>query len=531
MKNLELHSAQTTSGMWRKGQRGMAMLIVLLLLLLVSAIGMGLMYMSSAETSINNNYRDSQVAFFAMRAGLEEARDRMRRSSPWPIAAPTVMPGNPGSILYIINPAGAGDVVDPITAGNLYFDDELCHETYAGMALANPGANVPCTVGAPGGFVSPYVNSTSPNTNTASALKFKWARLTLKQNGTFANGVAAAMVDSGQPAATQVCYQTLSAQEIPVTLVPGGPFATCAAAQAAGVDASPIYVATSLAITPQGSRRMGQYEIAALSVTPPPVALGLDGPAAVFNPTPSSNNFFINGTDSGAAGYTSSGGTGACTPTGATVPAIATGDAAGVAGIDGQLVGPPDRTGKYTGAGPTPSIVNGGAGGTGAFSGEWSTPAQLDSLVSAMAAVADTTYSCGIGAPCSPSGAVGTNASPKITYVNGDFNFGNGSGAGVLIVTGTLSFTGNATFNGLILVIGQGSMSESGGGSGGFNGSVFLARTHSATGPNYPELAVLGTPTIAWNGGGTAFIQYNSCWASIGSGQRYIPVATREEMY
>lgn len=530
MKNLKLKPAVEIDQQRHKRESGMALLIVLLLLLLVSAIGVGMMYMSNTETSINGNYRDSQLAFFAMRAGLEEVRDRLRTNSVSPVAPPVVMPGAANSVLYIINPAGAADVVDPKTAANPYFDDEFCHETFSGLALANPGTGVPCTAAPPAGSVAAYVNSTSPNTNTASALKYKWARVTLKQNGTFANGVAASYVDSTQPATTQICYQTVSAQEIPVTLIPGGPYATCDAAQQAGQDASSVYVVTSLAITPKGSRRMGQYEMASLSVTPPPAALGLDGPAAVFNPTPSSNNYFIHGTDSGAAGYTSSGGAGACNATGATVPAISTGDPAGVVSITTQLAGPPDRSAHYTGSGPAPSVVNAGAGGTGAFSGEWSTPAQLDNLVSALAASADTTYSCGIGAACSPAGAVGTNANPQITYVNGDFNFGNGSGAGVLIVTGTLSFTGNATFNGLILVIGQGSMSESGGGNGGFNGSVFLARTHSPVSP-YPELATLGTPTIAWNGGGNSFVQYNSCWATIGNGKRYIPIATREEMY
>ena len=528
--NLKLEFAVKTGSVRRQRESGTALIIVMLLLLLVSAVGLGIMYMSSTETSINGNYRDSQLAFFAMRSGLEEVRDRMRTNSVSPVTPPAVMPGNANSILYIINPAGAGDVVDPITAGNPYFDDEFCHEAFSGMALANPGTNVPCTAAPPSGSVAAYVNSTAPNANTASALKYKWARITLKQNQTFANGNPAAFVDSTQPAATQVCYQTLSGQEVPLSLIPGGPYPSCAAAQTAGQDASPIYVATSLAITPKGSRRMGQYEMASLNVTPPPAALGLDGPAAVWTPTPSSNNYFVNGTDSGTSGYTSSGGVGTCNPTGATVPAVSTGDAAGVTNITTDLAGPPDRRSHYTGTGPAPSVVNAGAGGTGAFTGEWSTPAQMDSLVNALASVADTTYSCGIGAPCSPSGPVGTNASPQITYVKGDFNFGNGSGAGVLIVTGTLSFTGNAQFNGLILVIGQGAMVESGGGSGGFNGSVFLARTHSATSP-YPLLATLGTPTIAWNGGGTSFIQYNSCWATIGNGKRYVPVATREEMY
>jgi len=90
---------------------------------------------------------------------------------------------------------------------------------------------------------------------------------------------------------------------------------------------------------------------------------------------------------------------------------------------------------------------------------------------------------------------------------------------------------GNQTsFNGLILVIGQGVMTEQGGGSGQFNGSVFLARTNSATAP-YSQLASLGTPIIQWNGGGTNGIQYNSCWANIGNNMHFMIVASREEMY
>ena len=521
----------------RRSEAGLALVVVLLLLLMISAIGLGLIFMANTESTINLNYRDSQLAFYAMRAGLEEARDRMRTNSPWPIAAPASMPGTANSIVYIINPAGATDTVDPVNSANPYFDDEFCHESFPADGLVSPGASVRCPANQapPAGSVAAYINSISPNTNTASALKFKWARITLKQNGTFANGNVAAYVDPSQPATTQVCYQGMSGQEIPVTLVPSGPWANCAAAQAAGVDASPVYVVTTLAVTPNGSRRIGQYEIGAMTTNVPPLALGMDGPAAVFNPTPSSNNYFINGTDSGSAGYTSSGGTGACNPTGVTVPAVTTGDAAGVANIDTQLLGPPDRSAHYTGcttsASPcivgSPAIVNGGAT---TFSGGWSSPVELDNMVAALSNVADTTYTCGIGAPCSPSGAVGTPANPQITYVNGDFNFGNGSGAGILIVTGTLSFTGNATFNGLILVIGQGSISESGGGNGGFNGSVFIAKTHSSAAP-YPELAALGTPTIAWNGGGNSFVQYNSCWANVMNGARYYPVATREEMY
>src|SRR5712692_10605562 len=100
----------------RRREHGMALILVLLTLFLLSAIGLGLMYMSDTETSVNSNYRDTQLAFFAMRAGLEEARDRMRSNSISPVTLPTTLPGTPNSIVYITNPA-AGEVVDPRTAG------------------------------------------------------------------------------------------------------------------------------------------------------------------------------------------------------------------------------------------------------------------------------------------------------------------------------------------------------------------------------------------------------------------------------
>ena len=97
-------------------------------------------------------------------------------------------------------------------------------------------------------------------------------------------------------------------------------------------------------------------------------------------------------------------------------------------------------------------------------------------------------------------------------------------------MTGSLSINGNSGFDGLILVIGQGVVTEQGGGHGQFNGSMFFARTNSAASP-YSLLASLGTPVNQWNGGGTNGIQYNSCWANIGNNLHYMVVASREEMY
>src|SRR5260370_35401631 len=98
----------------RNNERGIALLIVLMALFLIAAIGMGMICMSNTETAVNQNYRDTQLAFFAMRGGLEEMRDRMRTNAPSPITVPTVMPGTTaGSIVYTPTAAGPSEPVLP----------------------------------------------------------------------------------------------------------------------------------------------------------------------------------------------------------------------------------------------------------------------------------------------------------------------------------------------------------------------------------------------------------------------------------
>src|SRR2546422_8810525 len=244
---------------------------------------------------------------------------------------------------------------------------------------------------------------------------------------------------------------------------------------------------------------MAQYEVAAFTFFPPAGALGLDGPTVNFGQDLSSNNFNINGNDAALTASNSGWGTsphppGTCTPSGpASEPAISTGGAAAVTAIDAAIPRPPNRSGDQPGTPPpapppiTPFVVNPGptaTGGTGAYSGEWANPADLDNLVNTLANYADVTYPKAGNCPCAPTGGIaGTNSAPQITFVNGDFNMGSGSGAGVLIVTGTLSFTGDAGFNGLVLVIGQGNLQESGGGNGGGKWAVFFAQNPPAAFP------------------------------------------------
>src|SRR5215510_3953362 len=103
-----------------KRQRGVAMLVVLFSLLLLSVVGLGMMYSTNMETSINGNYRDKQVAFYAALAGLQEARDRIQPATA-NIVAPTLLPTTlAANVIYIVADATKVKPWDP-TPGNLYF--------------------------------------------------------------------------------------------------------------------------------------------------------------------------------------------------------------------------------------------------------------------------------------------------------------------------------------------------------------------------------------------------------------------------
>ena len=100
------------------------------------------------------------------------------------------------------------------------------------------------------------------------------------------------------------------------------------------------------------------------------------------------------------------------------------------------------------------------------------------------------------------SGNAGSSDSPAFTFVDGDCNLGGG--AGLLIVTGNLEMSGNPSFEGLILVLGEGSVNRNGGGNGNIYGSITVAKfDRNGTGGFL-------APSFTTNGGGNSTIQYDS---------------------
>ena len=207
----------------RPGEHGIALLLVMFSLLLLTVIGLGMMYSTNMESSINSNYRDKQGSLYAALAGLQEARDRIQPAT-HNIVAPTSLPGfiattSAGSagLIYIV----ANNSVDPTNAGNPYFDAELCQEKVLGLT-ATPGSRCTSPPSPPSGqtwyqpFVQDSLSSSAP-WNLSAPLDLKWVRISLK-----GNTMTPVSVD-GSSNSKQVCWD--GAHQV---LLPAGYGANCA---------------------------------------------------------------------------------------------------------------------------------------------------------------------------------------------------------------------------------------------------------------------------------------------------------------
>jgi hypothetical protein len=111
----------------------------------------------------------------------------------------------------------------------------------------------------------------------------------------------------------------------------------------------------------------------------------------------------------------------------------------------------------------------------------------------------------------------------KITVIQGDAKLTNAGGTGILVVTGNLELAGNLTWDGLILVIGTGNLTLSGGGNKTINGGVYVANTNDPSGN-------LGAVNVNANGGGTSHLYYDSCKIANATANQSFRVITYREM-
>ncbi len=456
-------------------ERGVALFLALFALLIVTAVAMGMMFLADTETSINANYRDDQFAFYAAKAGLEEARDRMRSNAGAGISIsgnlPSALPGAAGGVLYLLNPAG-GESVAPWTtptqsSPNKYFDDEICLEVNCA------GGQVPPVSG---WYSSPSLTASSAYA-TNPVLPYKWARINLKTNRSAA-GTSNVMYVNGSSSSTSANYQACWNGR--------NEFASSAGCVAPN---EPVYMLTALAVTPSGSRRMVQYEVAQDQLSLAfPSAMTFDGQGDALFP-PNSNVYWVDGNDHAGCGAP------AVQPP---KPAIGVPDNVDITTIKNAI--PNNRASHYIGSSAAPDVEN--------ISSSLAANLQTVSSLEALMTTIKNNAAQVIQGPATSLTDYGSASSPTIAFVNGDLTLsGSITGYGILVVTGTYTASGTVGWNGIVLVVGQGNMTVSGGGNNQYNGAVFLAKTRDSQGNLLPSL---GGTKLDWSGGGGNGVYYST---------------------
>ncbi len=160
----------------------------------------------------------------------------------------------------------------------------------------------------------------------------------------------------------------------------------------------------------------------------------------------------------------------------------------------------------------------------------WKDCGYLHDLARKVRAAADV-----VGTSSTSNGSLGTTVAPRIVYIEGDYTVGGGvNGAGLLWVTGTLTFNGNAAWTGTIFTVGKGNFQRSGGGNGVISGANFVANIAGPDGTMWTSDDCSGPDGILGNaddgaaqatynnsGGGTGDTRY--CSSDISSVQDEFP--------
>src|SRR5882762_6900332 len=474
-------------------QKGVALLVAMITLLLISGVAVAMIVASGAESSINGNYRSSSSAYYASLAGLEEGRGRLLPGNPYTIVggngipAFNTVPMPVNQVTYIVNPdAAAGETTASVLGTPAYADKE--YDTEFGPGKLTGWASV----------AAPIPSRASTNAAGIPGPMYKWVRInpvtefSLKADVDNINGLNT----------TNVLYYETAYTPPSLT-------------QVASSTAYQVFEVTSFAVLPNGTQKLMQY-----LVTPQvygmqfPGALTLAGTVGSYAGA-SSNPYKMNGQDGSGS---------VAAPNCTNDPNVVKDAIAVSAASDAAVVAagiPGNRRGNYTGAGGNIPNVN-----TVPMPSVFSSPAALDQLVNDLRQNANvvipnppnpqnynnsgTTYNFGANGPGYTWPAMSAS-NPKTIYVDGSFDLGPNTGYGLLVVTGNFHYHGNSGWNGIILVVGDGTTTfdGNGGGNGEFDGAIFVATTRDINGV---QLNNFGTVNYNISGGGGNGIYYDSCW-------------------
>jgi hypothetical protein len=445
----------------RKSQNGVALLISIFVLLLISVVAIALIVSSGTESALSGNYRSATAVYYAAFAGLEEARGRLLPKNPnyFPNTDANFLPppGNPflvGQVRYIIHQL-PGETVAPWDTTNpaTYPDTEFAKEF---------GPAYPMPTSLPG-------MDQTPSVSTVAGIEgplFKWVRINAVTEwslGIDVNGDHT--LDNNSPIYYDGANLTLSS-----------------------TNTVQVLSITSLAVLPNGSSKLLQYIVTPSKTLNFGAAITLGGTTVGSNKVTfdypnfsggagsgcgvGSYNFCVDGRD-----YLSTD-----APNHPTSPNPAV---LGLGWTDNQQPsygtnGPPpiQPADHYVGLGGTPSIGN----DNNALSIDFQSPSGVDALIKKFKSDKSASTII-ISTPATnldliSAGATTTSPHPPTIIVDNDLNLtGKFTGYGLLVVTGKFNYTGGTTWNGVVLVIGQGWATEDNTAfnGGSFNGAVVLA--------------------------------------------------------
>jgi hypothetical protein len=486
----------------RRSERGIALLIAIFVLLLISVVAIALLVSSGTETALGANYRSSSTVYYAALAGLEEARGRLLPKNPNYFTASVISPTTALPLhqtIYVINRLPS-ETIAPWDSSNLYYDTE--YQSEFGIAASS----------------ATWQSVYSVWDNNAQGIPgplFKWVRITAATEQSLYLDVDS---DGSYDTSTLIYYDPAqvdsSGNAMPSLIKTSSPPPT----------AVQVLQLTAMSYS-NGSKKILQYLVAPsqLNLNAPfpnlPAALTVAGNNVGNNASfpfsvPNSALFLMNGTDQFSAGscvpgptpvtaigYTNNSGGDTSRSTIST--ALATG------GYAGNYIG----TGSAPGPPPTPSLNPVGP----LLATNLQTVGGLETLVQTITKNADVVVSGPATQSAMPAAMSPTN--PMTVVVNGDltFNGWHATGYGILLVTGQFTFDPDASWDGIVLVIGKGVMYAHQGGAGRFHGAVFLATTvDSSNNPLPPYTAglptPLGSPTFDFTStAGSYGIYYSSC--------------------
>ena len=463
----------------RRREAGIALLISIFVLLLISVVAIALIVSSGTESALAGNYRSSTGVYYAALSGLEEARGRLLAKNPDSFTSTAAAgflppPGTQwdiGYVRYILNP-GPTEV-----AGNIlttYPDNEYATEFTAAPLDVQTTASI--------------WNRNPLNALNVPGPLYKWVRINAVSEVSLKLDVDN---DTAADSTTPLYYN-------------GTRFSN---SSSAGPQVLEI---TSLATLPNGAQKIVQYLVAPAKNLEFGAAISLPGTHMFGNDVTfdypnyggGSSNFYVDGRDYPCSSFV---------PT-ANQP---------VWGLGYTDSSPPyygggnppyvQPSGNYQGYGGTPSVGN-----NSILSQTFRTPANVEAFIQKYQFDPSTVNLSGPRTnsdltSAAPSMSV---SNPVTILVDGDLNLtGSFTGYGMLIVTGNFTYTGGTSWNGIVLIIGQGWAKEdnSGFNGGRFRGAVVVAKSRHSSGAviSGPDL---GPSYIDFNNQNGSSFYYSTCW-------------------